>query len=230
MKKIILALGLLAVSTFACAQSSLGANAGATSGATAEGGQLVYSPTSNSDVRYPASTAIAPALSATAPCMGSSTAGFEALKFGFSLGSNWSDEDCKVIRDSSHLWNVGLQKAAIVRLCESDNLRYSISMSGGIAIPGPTKGSFYMVGCPMTKTEWIAAGRPTIDLVTGQPTKLGVLVTPSPEPMPAPVQQVSISADDVKRVEWHAIQIEAKQKYGIDLAVQEGTKQQVAIK
>jgi hypothetical protein len=225
LKSALFAVVLLGASVSAFAQSS-NTQSGSTAGATAEGGQLIFSPTTNSDVKYPASTAIAPALAVTAPCMGSSTGGVEGLKFGFSLGTTWSDEECKLIRDSSQLWQMGMQKAAVAMLCTSDKFAYAISVSGGIPIPGTEKGTFVMIGCPMSQKAWEAAGRPTLDPVTGQPAKLGVVVNP-PVLMPAPAP-IAATASPAQETELKAIAIEAKDKYGIDLAIREGTAQKVA--
>jgi len=232
--KYLLVVAFLGGSLTAFAQTTpvAGANASGTAGASANGGALNYAPVTNETVqgtRYAASTAIAPALTTSSgTCMGSTSMGGGNSFFSLSVGSTWSDEDCKLIKDSSQLWNMGLQKAAIVLVCGNDHFRYAISMAGGIAIPGPTKGSFYMVGCPMTEKEWIAAGRPVIDLVTGQPAKLGVLVTP-PEPMPNASTPIAATTPAATRTEMQAIVLDAKQKYGIDLAVQAGTTHQVTV-
>lgn len=223
-KQILVAGVLLGASMAAFAQTT--ASTQSQSGATAEGGQLVYSPTSNSEVRYPASTAIAPSIAPTAPCMGSSGLGATGASFGFSIGTTWSDEECKLIRDSSQLWNMNMQKAAVAMLCTNDKFAYAISVSGGIPIPGSTKGSFVMIGCPMSQKDWIAAGRPTLDPVTGQPAKLGVQIPP-PQPMPSPEVPIVVSSNAAANTEMKAIILEAKQKYGIDLAVAEGTAQRM---
>jgi hypothetical protein len=234
--KVLVALCFLGFAISSYSQTTTGLNASGTAGAQAQGGQsgVNYAPVTTENIagtRYAASSALAPALTTSSgTCMGSSSMGGGNSFFSLSLGSTWSDEDCKLIKDSSQLWNMGQFKASIVLVCGNDHFRYAISMAGGVQIPGPTKGSYYMVGCPMTEKEWVAAGRPVIDLVTGQPAKLGVLVSPPQpvEPMPEPKNQIVVtSIDPVKQTEFHAIQLEAKQKYGIDLALQEATTQKV---
>jgi len=135
------------------------------------------------------------------------------------MGTTWSDEDCKLVKDSSQLWNMGQYRAAVVMVCTNDHYRYAISMAGGIQIPGPTKGSYYMVGCPMTEKEWIAAGRPVIDIITNQPAKLNILVTPIEPVVVQPILTVA-TTNRASQAELRAIQLDAKQKYGINLVVQ----------
>jgi hypothetical protein len=53
----------------------------------------------SSSYRAAVSTAYAPAIYPTAPCMGSSAIGGQGMSFGFSLGSAWKDEDCNFRED-----------------------------------------------------------------------------------------------------------------------------------
>jgi len=200
----------------------------------ANGGMLEYAPVSSSYVRYSASTAIAPALtSSNDTCMGSSGVGASGASFSFSVGTTWKDANCKMLKDSEVLWNMGNHGAAIALLCSDDDNRYAISVSGGFAAPGPVPGTIVHVGCPMSKEEWIAQGRPTLDPATNLPVKLGSIIEqPQPKVAVVPVPNTVVFAPDVtpaKKTELQAIVLEAKQKYGIDLAIQAGTTHQVAV-
>lgn len=44
---------------------------------------------------FPASSAIAPSINPTSPCMGSSSAGGQGMSFGVSVGSSWRDKECE---------------------------------------------------------------------------------------------------------------------------------------
>lgn len=44
---------------------------------------------------FPASTATAPSINPTSPCMGSSAAGGQGMSFGVSIGSSWRDKECE---------------------------------------------------------------------------------------------------------------------------------------
>lgn len=45
----------------------------------------------------PVSTAYAPSIAPTAPCMGSSSGGVQGMSFGISVGSSWTSEECLIL-------------------------------------------------------------------------------------------------------------------------------------
>lgn len=47
--------------------------------------------------RNPVSTAYAPSIAPTAPCMGSTSGGAQGVGFGFSIGSTWTDDNCVLL-------------------------------------------------------------------------------------------------------------------------------------
>lgn len=149
----------------------------------AGGGAVLFAPdtTENSQVKYAASTAVAPALtSGLDTCMGSTSAGASGMSFGVSLGSTWTDKNCVLLKNAREEWNMGQHGAAIALLCTNDDVRYSISVSGGI-LDKRSDGAVIRRGCPMTKDEWIAKGRPLLDPDTGMEVKSGSVVTAAPE-------------------------------------------------
>jgi len=72
---------------------------------------------SNSD-HETAHSAYAPALSAGADtCLGSTSVGGQGAMFGFSVGTNWTDENCENIRSAKALNDMGQVKAALYVMC-----------------------------------------------------------------------------------------------------------------
>src|SRR5271168_3606170 len=181
-KKLIV-LALLSVSTavFAAGTSttaSTASNASTQSGAT--GGSLLFAPNETSTVKYAANSAFAPALtSSNDTCMGSSSLGATGMSFGVALGSTWTDKNCMMLKNSREEWNMGQHIAAIALLCTDDDIRYSISVSGGV-IDKRSDGATIRLGCPMTKAEWVKAGRPMLDPETGLAVSSGAVVTKAP--------------------------------------------------
>jgi hypothetical protein len=166
----------------------------------AAGGSLEYAPvtTENSSVRYAANSAFAPALtSSNDTCMGSSSLGATGMSFGVALGSTWTDKNCEMLKNSRELWNQGEHAASLALLCSDDDIRYSISVSGGV-MDRRQDGSVVRLGCPMTKQEWIAAGRPLIDPSTGQPVAVGSIVRAAPLAMANPVTVASVDSHGIK--------------------------------
>jgi hypothetical protein len=52
---------------------------------------------------------------------GVSAAGGQGASFGFSLGSTWTDENCKMLKNASELKSHGHHAAAKARLCMDDD-------------------------------------------------------------------------------------------------------------
>lgn len=94
-------------------------SAGGASAVTAEG---------NND----AAAAAAPVFlgSADDTCMGSSAAGGQGASFGFSLGSTWTDENCKMLKNARELKSHGHHAAAKARLCMDDNNALAFELAG----------------------------------------------------------------------------------------------------
>jgi hypothetical protein len=178
-KKLIVAAVISLSSAVAFAQSAQTASTASTQSA-AQGGSLLFAPVSDSTVRYATSSAFAPSLtSSNDTCMGSSSMGATGMSFGVALGSTWTDNNCLMLKNAREEWNMGEHSAAMALLCTNDDIRYSISVSGGV-IDRRKDGATIRRGCPMTKSEWVAAGRPLIDPDTGQAVAAGSVVTPAP--------------------------------------------------
>ncbi len=171
---------VMAGSAFAQSTPTSAANGTGTASAGAQGGAVVFAPVSG-DVnnRYSASSAIAPQLVAGMDtCMGSSSVGGSATTFSFSVGTTWKDEDCRRVKDARELWNMGRHAAAMALLCTDEDTRYAIAVSGGVPMTRDD-GTVVPVNCPMSKDEWVKAGRPLLDPVTGQPMTTAQLNPPT---------------------------------------------------
>lgn len=80
--------------------------------------------------RDPVNSATAPSLtSSDDTCMGSTSAGGQAIGFGFSVGSTWTDDHCRTLKSSRLLYNMGLQDAAIARLCLDPDVKIALNQS-----------------------------------------------------------------------------------------------------
>ena len=193
-KKLSVLVAFSFVSSVAMAQVSPAANSGANAGATGTGGNLNYSPVSNDTVRYATSSAFAPPLTATEPCMGSSSIGATGMSFGVAMGSTWTDNTCEMIKKADVQWNMGQHASAMAILCTDGDIAYSIAMAGGIE-ETRRDGATVRIGCPeMTKAEWIAAGRPIIDPITKKEVKSGEVIALAPPKAPE-VPRIVASVD-----------------------------------
>ena len=81
-------------------------------------------------------------------CMGSSSGGVSGPGFGVSLGSTWTDEQCKRLKMSRELWNKGMKAASLAMDCMDPAAKTALELTG-------TK-------CPqsMTSQERVAAFGP----------------------------------------------------------------------
>lgn len=109
------------------ASASADARAKANAGAIAVGVQEANQSASNSqDVsvnteaqkRNPVSTAYAPTVYPTAPCMGSSSVGGQGITFGFSIGSSWTDTECQIAETARGFEQSGYKEDALFIRCK----------------------------------------------------------------------------------------------------------------
>ncbi len=70
----------------------------------------------------------APSLTAAGleTCLGSVSGGGSGMGFGVSFGTTIVDRGCDARLDSRTLWNMGLKRAALARLCIKDEIRQSL--------------------------------------------------------------------------------------------------------
>jgi len=126
-------------STSALIGSGNGAGFGIGGGATVEaktGEQKVETKTEvtndfKAQKRNPVSTAYSGQLvAADDTCMGSTSAGAQAIGFGLSIGSTYQDSDCVRRKDARELHNMGLKDAGIALMCQNANVRKAMLASG----------------------------------------------------------------------------------------------------
>ena len=81
--------------------------------------------------RIPVATAYAAPLAASnGTCMGSSSAGFQGLSFGVSVGSTWKDDGCNRRYNAQALSMAGQSKAAVALLCQDPEISAAMRSAG----------------------------------------------------------------------------------------------------
>jgi hypothetical protein len=81
--------------------------------------------------RAPVATAFsAPLTSGIDTCMGSTSAGVQAVGFGVSVGSTWVDENCKRLKNSRELRSMGYSEAAVALLCQDPAVASAMRTAG----------------------------------------------------------------------------------------------------
>lgn len=63
-------------------------------------------------------------------CMGSSSGSVNGPGFGVSVGSTWSDTNCKLLKNSRELWNMGMKAAAMALMCTDIANREALEITG----------------------------------------------------------------------------------------------------
>lgn len=125
---------------------SQGGTSGAVSGASSAG--QTNSMSVNNRDRLQAPAVVAPALtSGNDTCMGSSSVGGSGPGFGFSVGSTWSDEHCRMLKSASILFNLGKEDAALARVC-MDAMNREALESTGYKCPTPKTVAATPAGLP----------------------------------------------------------------------------------
>jgi len=73
----------------------------------------------------------APALtSSNDTCMGSTSGGVSTPGFGVSIGSSWVDTNCKMLKNSRELWNMGFKAAAMAVMCTDAANKEALELTG----------------------------------------------------------------------------------------------------
>ena len=67
----------------------------------------------------PVSSAYAPTVFPTAPCMGSTSGGAQTGLFGFSVGTSWESKDCMMLETARSFEQAGYAEDALVIRCKS---------------------------------------------------------------------------------------------------------------
>jgi len=94
----------------------------------------------------------APLTSADDTCMGSTSAGVQALGFGISLGSTWRDEDCVRRKDARMFYNMKMTNIALARMCQKGDNRAAVEAAGHVC-PGTEASATTPVATPVAAAE-----------------------------------------------------------------------------
>ncbi len=71
-------------------------------------------------------------------CMGSTSGSANAPGIGLSFGTSWVDGNCKMLKNSRELWNMGMKAAAMALMCNDPDNREALE-STGYECPQTTK-------------------------------------------------------------------------------------------
>lgn len=63
-------------------------------------------------------------------CMGSISGSINIAGLGFGGGSTWSDANCKMLKNSRELWNMGMKAAALSLMCNDALNREALELTG----------------------------------------------------------------------------------------------------
>jgi hypothetical protein len=64
------------------------------------------------------------------PCSVGASAGMSVAGFGIAGGATWADKQCERRQQAALLYNIGKQKAATELLCQDENIRAALRVSG----------------------------------------------------------------------------------------------------
>lgn len=65
-------------------------------------------------------------------CMGSTSGSLNIAGLGFGGGSTWVDTNCKRLKNSRELWNMGMQAASIALMCNDRENKEALEITGFI--------------------------------------------------------------------------------------------------
>lgn len=63
-------------------------------------------------------------------CMGSSSGSANGPGIGISIGSTWTDGNCKMLKNARELWNMGMKFAAMKLMCKDSDNRAALMDTG----------------------------------------------------------------------------------------------------
>jgi len=72
-------------------------------------------------------------------CMGSSSGSANAPGIGISIGSTWTDKNCKMLKNARELWNMGMKGAAMALMCKDPDNREALELTGYVCPSASTK-------------------------------------------------------------------------------------------
>ena len=94
--------------------------------------------------RPPVSTAYAaPLAAAEDTCMGSSSVGGQGVGFGLSIGTTWTDDNCRHLKNSRQLVALGYHRAATALMCVDEDVKEAMA-AAGTPCPGTEQAAVYV--------------------------------------------------------------------------------------
>jgi hypothetical protein len=63
-------------------------------------------------------------------CMGSTSGSMNIAGLGIGGGSTWVDGNCKLLKNSRELWNMGMKAASMAMLCKDPDMREALEETG----------------------------------------------------------------------------------------------------
>jgi hypothetical protein len=72
-------------------------------------------------------------------CMGSTSGSANGPGFGISVGSTWTDSNCKMLKNAREMWNMGMKAAALSLMCKDPDNKEALELTGYV--------------CPTSKRE-----------------------------------------------------------------------------
>jgi len=116
--------------------------------------------------RPPVSTAYAAPLAAGEDtCMGSSSIGGQGVGFGLSIGTTWTDDNCRHLKNSRQLVALGYHRAATALMCVDEDVQNAMAAAG--------------TPCPGTEQKAATVAAPVIYAETTAPVRKHA--APAPE-------------------------------------------------
>ena len=86
-------------------------------------------------------------------CMGSTSGSVNIAGLGIGGGSTWTDTNCKMLKNSRELWNMGMKAASLALMCTDSANKEALEMTGYVC---PTK-------APAEKTSQVVPVKATTE-------------------------------------------------------------------
>jgi hypothetical protein len=77
-----------------------------------------------------------PLTSSNDTCMGSTSGSANVPGIGIGFGTTWTDQNCKMLKNSRELWNMGMKAAALALMCSDAANKEALEVTGFVC---PTK-------------------------------------------------------------------------------------------
>ena len=110
--------------------SSTVAAAAAVAKGQVDAARLLADATRDQKIRNTPSTSLGALTASNDTCMGSTNAGGSGPGFSLAIGSTWTDSNCKMLKNSRELWNMGMRGAAMALMCTDSSNRDALELTG----------------------------------------------------------------------------------------------------